>query len=117
MRALRVAGHDINAVMEVAPGADDDAVIEMAVHERRILLTEDGDFGQFVYAASAQTFGVVLLRFLLTPRTNLPALVLDMVAKHEKRLAGRFVVLERDGFASAGARLAKRHCKTGQWSA
>src|SRR6516165_1513455 len=54
MRALRAVGHDVVAV--VAAGAEDDAVIEMAMRGGRIFLTEDRDFG---HAAAKPTQGVV----------------------------------------------------------
>jgi predicted nuclease of predicted toxin-antitoxin system len=53
MRAWRAVGHDVVAV--VAAGAEDDAVIEMAMRGGRIFLTEDRDFGQLVYAAAKPT--------------------------------------------------------------
>jgi predicted nuclease of predicted toxin-antitoxin system len=42
-RALRAVGHEMVAV--VAAGAEEDAVIGMAMREGRIFLTEDRDFG------------------------------------------------------------------------
>jgi Domain of unknown function (DUF5615) len=36
IRALRAAGHDVIAVVEVSPGADDIDVIGMAVRERKV---------------------------------------------------------------------------------
>jgi predicted nuclease of predicted toxin-antitoxin system len=50
VRALRTAGHDIHAVAELLSGLDDAAVMSLALRERRVLLTEDKDFGQLVYA-------------------------------------------------------------------
>jgi len=41
VRALRDAGHEVVAVAEVTPRADDNAVLEMARQQQRILLTED----------------------------------------------------------------------------
>jgi predicted nuclease of predicted toxin-antitoxin system len=82
IRALRVAGHDVVAVIEAMPGADDVAVIEMAARERRVFLTEDRDFGQLVYAAAMPTAGVLLLRFPSARRASLPTLVVDIVARH-----------------------------------
>src|SRR3990172_2080429 len=64
VRALRAAGHDVVAIAEVTPRAEDDAVIDLAVREERLLLTEDKDFGQLVYARGRRTAGVLLLRFL-----------------------------------------------------
>ena len=37
VRALREAGHDVLYISEIAPGAEDTAVIERAHAERRIL--------------------------------------------------------------------------------
>jgi predicted nuclease of predicted toxin-antitoxin system len=39
VRALRTAGHDVLAVSEVALGATDDVVVDLASREKRILLT------------------------------------------------------------------------------
>jgi predicted nuclease of predicted toxin-antitoxin system len=94
VRALRAAGHDVKAVIEAAPSADDAAVIEIAVRERRIFVTEDRDFGQLVYAAGKSMAGVILLRFPSTARRDLPAIVVDLVAKHGEKLGERFVVLQ-----------------------
>jgi predicted nuclease of predicted toxin-antitoxin system len=94
VRALRAAGHDVTAVIEIAPGAEDVAVIEMAVREQRVFVTEDRDFGQLVYATAKLVSGVVLLRFPATARASLPAMVVDLVTKHGEKLAARFVVLE-----------------------
>ena len=45
VRALREAGHDVAAITEISPRATDEAVIERAAREERMLLTEDKDFG------------------------------------------------------------------------
>jgi predicted nuclease of predicted toxin-antitoxin system len=54
VRALRAAGYDVHAVSEVSPRADDTEVIAAAAREERIVLTEDRDFGQLVYAHGQQ---------------------------------------------------------------
>jgi predicted nuclease of predicted toxin-antitoxin system len=63
VRALRAQGHDTRAIAEAAPQAQDPEVIHLAAHEHRVLLTEDKDFGQLVYAGSSRSSGVMLLRF------------------------------------------------------
>ena len=102
VRALRAAGHDVMAVVEIAPGADDTAVLEMAVRENRIFLTEDRDFGQLVYAAAKPAPGVPLLRFPSSARANLPAQVADVIAHHGEKLRERFVVLQPGAIRFAG---------------
>jgi predicted nuclease of predicted toxin-antitoxin system len=94
VRALRAAGHDVTAILEIAPGAGDDAVIDLAVREGRIFLTEDRDFGQLVYAAAKSAPGVILVRYPSNARGRLPALILEVVIQHGDKLLDRFVVVE-----------------------
>src|ERR1700674_3746455 len=94
VRALRAAGHDVKAVIELAPGAADSMVFDMAEREGRIFVTEDRDFGQFVYSGANRAAGVILLRYPSTARARLPAIVVDVVTKYAEKFAGRFVVLE-----------------------
>ncbi|MBS3763390.1 MAG: DUF5615 family PIN-like protein, partial [Planctomycetes bacterium] len=41
VRALRAAGHDVTAVHEISPRAEDREVVEMAVRKQQVFLTED----------------------------------------------------------------------------
>ena len=50
VRELRAAGHDVQAVADTARGAKDADVVRLAREGRRVLLTEDKDFGQLVTA-------------------------------------------------------------------
>ena len=47
--SLRREGHDVFYVLEEEPGLRDEVVLQRAYVERRILLTEDKDFGELVY--------------------------------------------------------------------
>lgn len=94
VRALREAGHDVVAIAEVASGATDDEVLERALKEKRVLITEDLDFGRLVYARGRSTAGVLLVRFHNRARSAKTATVLDAVAKLGSRLQGAFAVVE-----------------------
>ena len=94
VRALREAGHDVMVVVDVAPGAEDDAVIALAARKGRIFVTEDRDFGQLVYAAAKPAPGVILIRYPSTARAGLPAMLVEIVAKQGKKLGGSFTVIQ-----------------------
>ncbi len=94
VRALRAAGYDVVAVAEVSPRAEDEAVIDLALREGRILLTEDKDFGQLVYANLQATGGVLFLRFPATARAKLSNTVLELVRRRGEQLIGRFIVVQ-----------------------
>jgi predicted nuclease of predicted toxin-antitoxin system len=94
VRALRAAGYDVLAVSERSPGAHDDDVIGLAASERRILLTEDKDFGQLVFAAGKETCGVIFIRYPAGLRSELPQRVLDAVKREGARMQTAFAVLQ-----------------------
>jgi predicted nuclease of predicted toxin-antitoxin system len=96
VRALRSDGFDVLSVAEVSQGADDEYVIALALEANRIVLTEDKDFGQLVFATGSKSVGVVLIRFPSRARSALGAEMLELVRKHADRLAGSFVVLQPD---------------------
>ena len=94
VRILQAAGHDVMAVAESAPGAPDDKVIAFAHSQRRILITEDKDFGQLVFAAAASTSGVIYVRYPMRSRSALGADLLRLVEERGESLTGTFAVVE-----------------------
>ena len=92
--ALRAVGHDVSAIVEINPGAEDEVVLALARSETRVLLTEDKDFGLLPYAMRHETAGVVLIRFPVRARSALGQSIVDVVAELGDRIAGAFVVVE-----------------------
>jgi predicted nuclease of predicted toxin-antitoxin system len=94
IRALREAGHDVIAIADVAKGSNDEQVLDRAVNEERVLITEDRDFGKLVYARGRSSTGVVLLRFHSRARFGKATTVVDAVARLGSRLRNAFTVIE-----------------------
>lgn len=94
VQALRASGHDVRAVAELWPGAEDSRVMREACLQNRVLLTEDRDFGQLVFAANHTTGGVIFIRFPATARAAMARAVVDLVTRHNNVLVGHFVVLQ-----------------------
>jgi len=94
VRALRRAGYDVMAVVETMAGTRDQEVLQVAVATDRILLTEDKDFGEWVFAHREAIGGVLLIRFPAAKRATMPAALLELVSNLEKDLEKSYVVLE-----------------------
>jgi predicted nuclease of predicted toxin-antitoxin system len=94
IRALRIAGHDVAAVVELAPGAEDESVIDRAVREARVFVTEDRDFAQLVFAAAKPASGVILIRYPSNARAALPSVIVEFVASQGEGLRKQFVVVQ-----------------------
>lgn len=89
---LRRGGHDVAYVAEGGGSPSDDEVLERARRERRILLTNDKDFGELVFLQGRLAAGVLLLR-LEEERARVKARrVAEIVGRLGRRLPGRFTV-------------------------
>ena len=106
VRALRAGGYDVLSVSEIAPRAEDSHVIRLALHEKRILVTEDKDFGQLVFAHGQKTIGVIFLRFPASARRQILRDVIKLLKQHGEKLEGSFVTVQpgriRIGYAPGG---------------
>ena len=94
VRSLRSAGHDVRALAEETSRTVDAEVVALAARERRILLTEDKDFGWLAYVAGDGGDGVILVRFPSTARQQIGPSVLELVSTHGEALRGSFTVLQ-----------------------
>lgn len=84
----------MHAVAESSPALPDVAVLELAVAEDRLLLTEDKDFGEWIFAHQHEMKGVLLIRYPATMRAAMVEAVVDLVGKYGKDLLSSFTVLE-----------------------
>jgi len=94
VKALRTAGHEVVAIAETSPGAEDEVVLGLARSDARVLLTEDKDFGLLAYAGGHDTNGVVLIRFPGRVRSALGQAIVDVVNELSDRIVGAFVVVQ-----------------------
>jgi predicted nuclease of predicted toxin-antitoxin system len=94
VRTLRSGGYDVLSVAESFPSVSDFNVIQQAIKEERILLTEDKDFGEWVFAHGKDAAGVILIRFPGNARTQLGEEIRLLVDIHGIELSKSFVVLE-----------------------
>ncbi len=46
---LNDSGHDVLSALDIVPAATDTELIRIALQERRVLITEDKDFGELVF--------------------------------------------------------------------
>lgn len=93
---LRVAGHDVIAIAESAPGTADELVLRNADTAGVLLLTADKDFGELVYRRQMAHCGVVLLRqagLSIDLRAGAVVAVLD---SHAVELSSAFTVIAPD---------------------
>ena len=97
---LRRMSHDVDHVLEIDRGAEDESLSTRAQDQNRLLLTEDNDFGERVFHLGESIPGVVFLRI----ESEQPALkwrrLQAAVDEFGPELTGRFTVVETGRFRS-----------------
>jgi predicted nuclease of predicted toxin-antitoxin system len=94
---LRDEGHDAVAVVEVMPEADDLEILDWAVFEGRIVVTNDKDFGELVYRSGWEHRGVVLLRLRDERAENKVRMMKVVLAQVGELLRNHYVVATEAG--------------------
>ena len=97
---LRSAGHDVLYVAESAAGLSDADVIALASRERRLLLTEDKDFGDLFFRRGHPVPGIVLIRAGLDNSRFQIVRLAAAIEQYGERLIGHYVVIEEGRFRS-----------------
>ena len=95
---LRDSGHDVRSIAEEYRGDSDRAVLDLAVKEGRILLTEDKDFGEFAFRLPQRVHGIVLLRIRPVRRDLKWPRLHAAIERFGNDLAGRYTVVEENRF-------------------
>lgn len=93
VEALRADGHKVYWFAEEAPGSDDDAILMQAKRMRRLILTNDKDFGELVYRLRLPTYGVMLLRLSDLTSSDKARLVCQIIETRGDELPSSFSVL------------------------
>jgi hypothetical protein len=57
-------------------------------------LTEDKDFGEWVFGHGRKAHGIILIRYPATPRGQMVQAVIELVTEHGKDLRNAYAVVE-----------------------
>lgn len=90
---LRLDGHEVTYVAEVAPGQTDEWVLSLSNQQAATLLTQDKDFGELVVRRGLGAHGVVLLRLAGLGPADKCELASNVFRDHLEEIEGAFCVL------------------------
>ena len=91
--ALRAAGFPVESVYEAHRGLSDEAVIALSRQPPRLILTEDKDFGEWVFAHGIRDISVILLRYHFSDTAALTQTLLELLRTRLGDMAGAFTTV------------------------
>ncbi|MDA8337366.1 MAG: DUF5615 family PIN-like protein [Peptococcaceae bacterium] len=94
---LRLDGHTVFHVKEISPGISDQQVIDVAMRESAVIVTEDKDFGDLVFRQNKPVSGVILVRLPGMPSFYKAEMIATVISRYSTKLVDRFSVISRDG--------------------
>lgn len=96
--ALSDDGYPADYVGEFMKGAKDKRILQKALEENRILITNDKDFGEIIYREGKPHAGVLLLRLEKDFPTNRISTIKNIIEEFdEETLKGNFIVASEKG--------------------
>jgi predicted nuclease of predicted toxin-antitoxin system len=94
---LRQLGHDVTRIAADYPaGLLDPKILSLARAEGRILITDDRDFGEWVFRFKHPHAGVIFLRLGKYAPLELKIARLSFVLTHYKDQLDQFIVVKRE---------------------
>lgn len=90
---LRELGYEVTYIAELAPGIEDDEILQKALKEERLLLTEDRDFCELVFRDEQPTYGIILVRIPAKHRLRKKDRIEALVSDYAEQLAGAMTTL------------------------
>ncbi len=93
IKELRKQGFKIKSILEDYRSASDEEVLKISLDTKSILITEDKDFGEWVFAHKAEVNGVIFLRYDSNYLIKIAESLMKVISSYGNKLYGKFVVI------------------------
>jgi len=93
---LRSAGYQVISIRADYRGLEDSEIIKIAADKNSVVLTEDRDFGEWVFSHKVQNSGIIYLRYEYTDRKKIIEMLLSVMEKYSDSLYNKFTVITPD---------------------
>lgn len=93
VESLRKQGFDVVAAHTDYKGFKDNEILQLAHQQKRILITNDTDFGNLVFHRQQLSSGIILMRFLNENSNQKAKTIQHLLKHHSAKLQNHFTVL------------------------
>jgi predicted nuclease of predicted toxin-antitoxin system len=90
---LRASKIDVYAVIENNSGITDEEAILLAKEKNLIILTEDKDFGEWIFAHGVKDCSIIFLRYDFKEYERISYIIFDLITDNNEKLYNRFVTV------------------------
>ena len=90
---LRKNNYEVKSIYEDSPSITDEEVLSKSVSLNAILVTEDKDFGDWIFAHGKKGTGIILLRYPNHELRKISKALLKILNKYRKELYRLYIVI------------------------
>ena len=90
---LKNNNFNVISILEKYPGISDVEVLKIANELNAVIITEDSDFGVWLFAHKFKTAGVIFLRYNFQDLDLIKESLLKVITNYKNELIGKFIVL------------------------
>ena len=94
--ALRSKGYKVITVIENYTGYKDFEILKLADENRAVIITEDRDFGEWIFAHRIKSSGIIFLRCEYKDREKIIEMLIAVLDKYSFDLYDKFTVITPD---------------------
>ena len=91
--AIRNENFEVLYVKDKHLGIPDEQVIELSKNPPKIILTEDKDFGEWVFSHQEKNISVIFLRYTFPEKESIITLLLSLLHEKGEELFGKFTTI------------------------
>jgi predicted nuclease of predicted toxin-antitoxin system len=91
--AIRSIPIDVFSIQEHYRGISDEEILEISKNPPRIILTEDKDFGEWVFAHHISEVSVIFLRYDTPDIEKIISEVVSLLRRDKENLFGKFTTV------------------------
>ncbi len=96
IKSLRNQNIEIISVIEDYRGLSDFEILKLARELKAILLTEDSDFGEWIFSFKEENIGIIFLRYNSNDVDKIILSLKKLLESHKERLYRKFVVITKN---------------------
>lgn len=93
--ALREKDIEVYSIYENNRGVSDREIIEFSKTPPRIILTEDKDFGEWVFAHGIKSISVIFLRYRYSEQSEITQILVNLIEQKKEELFGMFITVTK----------------------
>ena len=96
IKSLRNANYEVLSIRESYRGIKDIEIIVMANQRECLILTEDKDFGEWIFSHKSESAGVIFLRYEDKDMDEIINAVKKILSEYGENLYGKFSVVTKN---------------------